>query len=61
MVAGGTDAAAIQRSGAGVRTVGLACALRNIHSPACVANTEDFEPMFKLAELFLKEIAEDRI
>ena len=61
MVAGGTDAAAIQRSGAGVRTVGLACALRNIHSPACVANTADFEPMLKLAGLFLKEIAEDRI
>ena len=61
MIAGGTDASAIQRSGAGVRTIGLACALRNIHSPACIANTADFQPMLELAKLFLKEIAEGRI
>jgi len=61
IIAGGTDAAAIQRSVGGVRTVGIACAIRNIHSPACVANTADFEPMLRLAELFLEKIAKDEI
>lgn len=61
MIAGGTDAAAIQRSMGGVRTAGLACGIRNLHSPACVANTADFEPMLRLAERFLEKIAEDEI
>ncbi|MGI6029295.1 MAG: M42 family metallopeptidase [Candidatus Heteroscillospira sp.] len=60
MIAGGTDASAIQRSRGGVRTAGLACALRNLHSPACVANTADFEPMLRLAEKFLEIIAEEK-
>jgi len=61
MIAGGTDAGAIQRSLGGVRTAGLACALRNIHSPACVANTADFEPMRRLAYYFLEKVAEDQL
>ena len=61
MVAGGTDASAIQRSLGGVRTIGLACGIRNLHSPACVANTADFEPMLNLAKCFLEKISEDNI
>lgn len=61
MVAGGTDAAAIQRALGGVKTVALACGIRNLHSPACVANTADFEPMLALAKYFLAEISEDRL
>ena len=61
MIAGGTDGAAVQRSAGGVRTAGLACGIRNLHSPACVANTADFEPMLKLAGLFVGAFAEGRI
>ncbi len=57
MIAGGTDAGNIQRSRGGVPVVGLAAALRNIHSPACVGSIEDFEGMYKLAQLFMKEYA----
>jgi putative aminopeptidase FrvX len=42
MIAGGTDAGNIQRSRAGVPVVGLAAALRNIHSPASVGSIADF-------------------
>lgn len=59
MIAGGTDAAAVQRSMGGVRTVALACGIRNLHSPACVANTIDFEPMLELAKHFLEKISEE--
>lgn len=61
MVAGGTDAAAIQRSRAGVRTLGIACGIRNLHSPACVADTNDFEPMLKLAKLLLEELTKENV
>ena len=55
MIAGGTDAGNIQRSRSGVPVVGLAAALRNIHSPSSVGNMEDFVGMYKLAQLFMKE------
>lgn len=57
-VAGGTDASAIQRSGAGVRVAAVSVAVRNIHSPACVVKAEECEAQLKLARLFLKEFAE---
>jgi endoglucanase len=57
MIAGGTDASSIQRSRGGVPVVGLAAALRNIHSPACVGSVADFEGLYKLAQLFMKEFA----
>ena len=41
MIAGGTDGSSIQRSRGGVPVVGLAAALRNIHSPASVGSIED--------------------
>lgn len=56
-VAGGTDASAIQRSGAGVRVAALSVPIRNIHSPACVVKAEECENQMRLARLFLKELA----
>lgn len=57
MIAGGTDASVVQRSREGVRTVIIAAAVRNIHSPASVASTEDMANALKLARLFLQEMA----
>jgi putative aminopeptidase FrvX len=57
-IAGGTDASAIQRSRAGVMTAGIATAIRNIHSPSCVASIADMNAMYKLAEKFLVAIGE---
>lgn len=57
MIAGGTDASVVQRSREGVRTAILAAAVRNIHSPACVAHIGDMENTLKLARLFLKKMA----
>lgn len=57
-VAGGTDASAIQRSGAGVRVAAVSVAVRNIHSPASVVKAEECEAQLNLARLFLKEFAE---
>ena len=56
MIAGGTDAQAIQRSRAGVRAVGIAAAIRNIHSPASTASIEDIKGLRTLAQLFLENI-----
>lgn len=57
MIAGGTDASAIQRSGAGTAVVGIAAPIRNIHSPASMAKISDFEDMPRLALLLLEELA----
>lgn len=57
-IAGGTDAGAVQRSRAGVMTAGIAAPVRNLHSPVCVACLSDFDAVYRLAELFLKEIGE---
>ena len=61
MIAGGTDAGNIQRSCGGVPVVGLAAALRNIHSPASIGNVADFHAMYRLAELFMKEFSKGDI
>jgi putative aminopeptidase FrvX len=58
-IAGGTDAAAIQRSRAGVRTLALSVAVRNIHSPACVAARADLEALPQLARLVMEEMTHD--
>ena len=58
-IAGGTDGSAIQRSRGGVKVAGLACAVRNIHSPASVLSISDAENMLKLAKEFL-QMAADR-
>lgn len=56
-IAGGTDASVFQRSGAGVRTAALSVAVRNIHSPASVAKISECEDQYRLARLFLEEMA----
>ncbi len=58
-IAGGTDACTIQRSCAGVPVVGIAAALRNIHSPASIGCIADFEGVLRLAELFMEDFAKD--
>ena len=58
MIAGGTDAQAIQRSGNGVDTIAISAPIRNIHSPACIAKISDFEDMPRLALLLLKALAD---
>lgn len=55
-IAGGTDGQAVQRSRAGVKTAALAIAVRNIHSPSCIANTRDMKSMMDLTKLFLEDI-----
>ncbi len=57
MIAGGTDASAIQRSGEGTAVAAASVAIRNIHSPACVAKISECENQKRLAELFLREMA----
>ena len=56
-IAGGTDASSIQRSGIGVSVAAVSVAVRNIHSPACVAKIDECQAQLKLARLFLKEMA----
>lgn len=56
VVAGGTDAAAIQRSRSGVPVAGLAAAVRYIHAPVSVISWEDAENLYKLAKAFLSEV-----
>ena len=58
VIAGSTDAAAVQRSRAGVQTAGIAAPIRNLHSPACVGKSSDFNDLYELARLFLSEMGE---
>ena len=60
-IAGGTDAQTIQRSGVGVRTVGIAAAIRNIHSPSSIANVADIEGVLTLSRLFLQAVADGTV
>jgi len=48
VVAGGTDAAVIQRAGGGVRVLGLAIPVRNLHTGYNVADLGDIESLFAL-------------
>ncbi len=56
-VAGGTDGYSIQRSGAGVHTAAISCAVRNIHSPSCVLKITECEDMLTLSRAFLERCA----
>lgn len=56
MIAGGTDAGVIQRSGSGTKIAAISAALRNIHSPSCVGCVRDFDQVLLLARLFLEEL-----
>ena len=59
VVAGGNDAAAIHKSGKGVRTAAISVPTRYIHSQSCVAKKEDIEAVEKLAECLARELAND--
>lgn len=59
MIAGGTDAQAIQRSGAGVETIAISAPIRNIHSPVSIAKISDFAVMPQLTELLLEALTEE--
>lgn len=56
-VVGGNNAGAMQRrlSGAYAATVSLPC--RYIHSPTCLGSVADYEAMFQLVTLLVKELA----
>lgn len=54
VVAGGTDAAAFQRTRLGAKAAGIAAPIRNLHSPSCVGKISDMEALYELARLFLE-------
>ena len=58
-VAGGTDARAVQRTKEGVRTVGMAAAVRYLHAPSGVACVKDMEDMLRLTRLFITQLARE--
>ena len=58
LIAGGTDASVIQRSGVGVDTLAISAPIRNIHSPACIAKISDFETLPLLVKLLLEELCD---
>ncbi|MBP8639606.1 MAG: M42 family metallopeptidase [Oscillospiraceae bacterium] len=59
MIAGGTDASVVQRSGVGVDTIAISAPIRNIHSPASIAKISDFEVMPRLTRLLLESLCEE--
>ena len=60
-IAGGTDAAAVQRSRTGVRVASISAPVRSIHCPNSVAKISDLKQGLKLAELFIDALASGRI
>lgn len=57
LVAGGTDAGAVQKMRDGARVCAISAAVRYIHSPVCVAHAPDFDEMLKLTRLYLEHLA----
>lgn len=55
-VAGGTDASVVQRSGSGCRVAAISVAVRNLHSPSCVARVDECEDQYRLAKLALEAL-----
>ena len=58
-VAGGTDARAVQRTKEGVRTAGMAAAVRYLHAPSSVGCIKDFEDMLAMTRLFVAQLARE--
>lgn len=58
-VSGGTDAKAVQGTGAGVRVTGISAAVRYLHAPNSVCSLSDAEHMLTLARLFIQDAAKD--
>lgn len=59
MIAGGTDAQAIQRSGCGVETLAISAPIRNIHSPASLTKISDIQDIPRLTALILEELSKE--
>ena len=57
-VSGGNDAGSIHKSGGGVRTVALSVPTRYLHSPACVANIEDYMSQRDMVEAMIRRSGE---
>lgn len=55
-ISGGTDASAIQKALCGARVAAVSAAVRYIHSPSCVGNTEDFENIYRLVRMYLESL-----
>ncbi|MFH1880170.1 MAG: M20/M25/M40 family metallo-hydrolase [Bacillota bacterium] len=55
-VAGGNDAGAIQRAGAGAKTVVISVPCRNIHSPSSVCHLGDVDSQYKLVQATLEHL-----
>lgn len=55
-IAGGNDAGAFQRAGAGCKTVVISVPCRNIHSPASVCSLKDVDSQLHLAQATLKHL-----
>jgi len=58
VIAGGTDASAIQRSGIGVPVVTLAAPLRNIHSAYAIARITDLDHLCTLTSAIVENLGE---
>jgi endoglucanase len=56
LIAGGNDAAAIQRSANGVRVAAISIPCRYIHSPSGVISWTDVENVYHLLELLVGEL-----
>ncbi|NMA93424.1 MAG: M42 family metallopeptidase [Clostridiales bacterium] len=61
VIAGGTDAASIQRSREGVRVANISTPVRYLHSASTVADTGDIEKAFKLVKLFIDALAAGKV
>jgi len=57
-IAGATDGSVFQSSRSGIKTVGIAAPIRNLHSPTCVGKISDMEAVQKLVWLFLEKMGE---
>lgn len=60
-ISGGTDARTIQRSRAGVKTAGIAVAVRYLHAPSSVVAIKDIEKLYHMARGFLEKLGEESV
>ncbi|MBR5642358.1 MAG: M42 family metallopeptidase [Firmicutes bacterium] len=60
-IAGGTDAAVVQRSRAAVRVANISTPVRMLHAASTVADKDDMENGLKLAELLIDAIAAGKV
>ncbi|MGI6497705.1 MAG: M42 family metallopeptidase [Oscillospiraceae bacterium] len=58
-ISGGTDARTIQRSRAGVKTAGIAAAVRYLHAPSSVVSVKDVEALYCMVRGFLEKLSEE--